>query len=263
MLNNTPNQNDNDIINKLIENQTPSDSDKSANDQISVSTARISSIKYRFYVILLLGLILVWVFNYLIPSWEKTKWLQATIQNKNQEINNFLKKKQQYEKDKDLIGLIENKENTIISCVNYKIWCSEIPEEIRDNFWFARSYLNLNNLYDPKMEINEKIILANINEYLLKDLNQKNSSRIGKVTTISLGDPEVVVSQLYSIPIKLEASFENKNKLLTFIENVDKNVLENKTYRILYKIDEINYNIMNYNEEQTVSIKMNAFYYKE
>jgi hypothetical protein len=65
--------------------------------------------------------------------------------------------------------LIEAKEDNIISCVNYKTNCNNLDQDIRDNFGFARSYLLLNNLYDPKMEINEKIILANINEYLLKE----------------------------------------------------------------------------------------------
>ncbi|HCY21286.1 TPA: hypothetical protein DIC40_05575 [Patescibacteria group bacterium] len=116
------------------------------------------------------------------------------------------------------------------------------------------------------MEINEKIILANINEYLLKEIGQNNNeslTRIGKITNISIGESKVVVSQLYSIPIRLQASFANKDNLLTFIENVDKNVLEAKSYRILYKIDEINYNIMEYDQEQIVDIKMHAFYYQE
>jgi hypothetical protein len=68
---------------------------------------------------------------------------------------------------------------------------------------------------------------------------------------------------LYSIPIRLQASFENKDHLLSFIENVDKNVLESKSYRILYKIDEIGYDIMEYDQEQLVDIKIHAFYYQE
>jgi hypothetical protein len=99
----------------------------------------------------------------------------------------------------------------------------------------------------------------------LKKISQNNDNqpKIGKINSISIWKPTVVVSQLYSIPIRLQASFINKDYLLAFIENVDKNVLESKSYRILYKIDEINYNIMEYDQEQLVDIKMNAFYYQE
>lgn len=266
MQNNNQEQQNQDLIQKLMEQQNNEHQEKKDDDQISISTARVSSIKYRLYVFIFLALIVVWIVDYILPTREKTIWLHTTIADKQQQITNFLEKKSQYEKDKDLISLMEINENKIISCVNYKVWCTEIPQEIRENFWFARSYLQLNNLHDPKMEINEKIILANINEYLLKEIGQNNNeslTRIGKITNISIGESKVVVSQLYSIPIRLQASFANKDNLLTFIENVDKNVLEAKSYRILYKIDEINYNIMEYDQEQIVDIKMHAFYYQE
>lgn len=264
-MQNNQEQENQDLIQKLMEQKDNHEHQKE-DEQISISTARVSAIKYRLYVLIFLALIIVGIVDYIIPSREKSENLRWTIIDKQQQITNFLQKKAQYEKDKDLIGSIETNENKIISCVNYKIWCTSISQEIRENFWFARSYLQLNNLHDPKMEINEKIILANINEYLLKKIDQTNNGelpRIGKINTISLGDPQVVISQLFSIPITLSVNFANKDDLLSFIENVDKNVLETKTYRILYKIDEINYNIMEYNEEQIVDIKMHAFYYQE
>lgn len=264
MENNTSEKDNQNLIEKLMEKQSSVQNNKEE-EQISISTARVSSIKHRLYVLIFLALIVLCIFDYILPNREKTKKLQNTIDEKQNQITSFLQKQAQYDKDKDLIWLIEIHENKIISCVNYKVWCTEIPQEIRDNFWFARAYLQLNNLHDIKMEINEKIILANINEFLLKDINEKNENqtKIGKINSISIGKPKVILSQLYSVPIKLEASFINKDYLLKFIENVDKNVLESKTYRILYKIDEINYNIMEYNEEQLVDIKMNAFYYQE
>lgn len=263
MQNNQDQQNQ-DLIQKLMEQQNEQQ-DQKEDEQISISTARVSSIKYRLYVLVFLALIIVGVVDYILPSREKTLWLKVIIADKQQQITNFLDKKSQYEKDKDLISLIETNESKIISCVNYKTECTAITQEIRDNFGFARSYLQLNNLHDAKMEINEKILLANINEYLLKKVSQNKDDieKIWKINSISLWESKVVMSQLYSIPIRLEASFANKDYLLTFIENVDKNVLEAKSYRILYKIDEINYNIMEYDEEQVVDIKMHAFYYQE
>lgn len=264
MQNNNQETENQDLIQKLMEKQNTQQETKE-DEQISISMTRVSSIKYRLYVLIFLALIVVWIVDYILPSWEKTLWLRLTIADKQKQITSFLEKKSQYENDKELISLIEINEDKIISCLDYKIGCTEIPQSIRENFWFARSYLQLNNLHDSKMEINEKIILANINEYLLRKISKNNedSSKIWKITSISIWESKVVVSQLYSIPIRLQISFENKNQLLTFIENVDKNVLESKAYRILYKINEINYNIMDYNEEQIVDIKMNAFYYQE
>jgi hypothetical protein len=216
-------------------------------------------------VILFLALSVVGATNYITPSQAKIEELHGVIQSKEQEIAWFLETKGKYEKDKDLIALIESNEEKIVSCVNQRIACTEIPQTIRENFGFARSYLQLNNLHDPKMEINEKIILANINEYLIRRLNKEtvgSSNRVWTIGSISIGAPSVVANNLYSIPIRLQASFENKDDLLLFIENVDKNVLDKKQFRILYKIDEIGYNIMQYEQQQTVSIQLHAFYYQ-
>jgi hypothetical protein len=248
-----------EIINKLMEeNKIENETEE---EQISISTARVSSIKYRLYVLVFLTLLILGVFDYILPTKDKIISLQNNIKNQEQQIDQFIAKKNQYEKDKDLISLIENKEKQIISCVNQRVWCQELEQQIRENFGFARSYLQVNNLSDPKMEFNEVILLANINEYLLKKIWSNDKQSIWKINSISFWSPKSIENQLYSIPIKIQATFANKDLLLMFIENVDKNVLENKEYRILYKIDEINYNIMEYYQEQNVDINLNAFYY--
>lgn len=263
-MQNNNTENNQNLIDKLMDSQSIKQ-DSNNEDQISISTTRVSSIKYRLYVLIFLMLTVFATLNYILPKLDKIDSLKNTISQKETQVSEFIKQEMQYEKDKDLIWQIELHENTIISCVNHKIWCGEIPEEIRENFGFARAYLQLNNLYDPKMEINEKIILTNINEFLLtkRDSQNENSFKIWKINSIAIWKPNVIVSQLYSIPIRLEASFVNKDYLLAFIENVDKNVLESRSYRILYKIDEINYNIMEYDQEQLVDIKISAFYYQE
>ncbi len=256
----------NEIINRLM-SETSTSSPLESDDEVSISDARVVSIRYKIYVIVLLFLLLFGVLDYLLPTWDKWMSLRDTSTNKEFQITSFDQKKLQYDQDKALITKIESNENAIVACLNYKQGCKDLDQDLKNNFSFVRSYLQLNNLYDPKMEINEKILLTNINEYLLKTIvstgGQQSKTRNGTVNSISFGEPKVVVSQLYSIPVRLSATFETKDELLAFIENVDKNILENKAYRILYKIDEIGYDIMNYDKEQTVDIRMHAFYYKE
>lgn len=208
---------------------------------MTISTARVVSIRYKIYVLILLFLVIFGAMDYALPAWDKWNGLRDNLIDKETQISAFGQKKLQYEKDKSLIASIETNENQIISCLNTKQGCKQLDQKLRENFSFVRSYLQLNNLYDPKMEINEKILLANINEYLLKSASVDQSTKVrnGVINSISFGDPSVVVSQLYSIPVKLSATFATKDDLLSFINNVDTDVLENKAYRILYKIDEI------------------------
>jgi len=62
------------------------------------------------------------------------------------------------------------------------------------------------------------------------------------------------------VPIKVNITFENKDSLLSFIDNVETNVLDDANYRILYKLDEVSYDIVKYTAEQKVDILMNAYY---
>lgn len=259
--------NNSEIIDRLVANEKQSTDTISQGDvQVSISSARVISIRYKIYALLLLFLILFGTVDYLFPVWDKFVGLRSILQQKQFEVTSFVNKKYQYEKDASLIQHIEEKEPEIISCVNNQIWCKQLDQSIRENFWFARSYLLLNNLYDSKMEVNEKILLANINEYLLKTNVPSwtsSTTRNGTISSVSFGDPKTVVNQLYSLPVRLGVTFASKDDLLSFIQNVDTNILENKAYRILYKIDEINYDIMKYATEQKVDIRMHAFYYKE
>jgi hypothetical protein len=51
--------------------------------------------------------------------------------------------------------------------------------------------------------------------------------------------------------------------LLSFVDNVEKRVLSDENYRVLYKIDKVNYDIVNYVTQQQVDIDLNAYYYTD
>jgi hypothetical protein len=68
---------------------------------------------------------------------------------------------------------------------------------------------------------------------------------------------------LYSVPVQVDITFEDKSYLLAFINNVEKYVPEDDNIRILYKIDKISYDIINSDQPQDTSIYMNLYYYDE
>jgi len=62
------------------------------------------------------------------------------------------------------------------------------------------------------------------------------------------------------VPIRVNITFADKDSLLSFIDNAETNVLDDANYRILYKLDEVSYDIVKYTAEQKVDILMNAYY---
>jgi hypothetical protein len=71
MQNNNHEQQNEELIQKLMDQQTINQESKDE-EQISISTARVSSIKYRLYVLIFLALIAVGIIDYVIPNREKT-----------------------------------------------------------------------------------------------------------------------------------------------------------------------------------------------
>ena len=108
------------------------------------------------------------------------------------------------------------------------------------------------------MVINEKVLLTNINEYLLKD---HNGSSNGSVSKIAIGEPTQYAGNLRYAPLKLSITFDTKDSLLSFLSNVETRILPDAAYRILYKITNVSYDIANYTQQQSVDIDLNAYYY--
>jgi hypothetical protein len=164
----------------------------------------------------------------------------------------------QLDADKALITQMESGADTIISCLNDRVDCENIPQSIRNNFSFARSYIQLNNLSDPKMVINEKVLLKNINDYLLRNAD---GSRNGIVNQIAIGESKQFTGNLRYVPLKLTITFNDKDALLSFIDNVETKVYPDPAYRVLYKITNVAYDVANYSIKQNVDIELNAYYY--
>ncbi len=256
---------DSQIIDRLIGEQQQQKSAQidmlAENSQVLITTSRVVSIRYRVYFIILLLVFVIFGNNFVLPARDKYQNTRIEVSDINFQISNFQNRKLQADADRALIQKIENQQNDIISCLNTRTNCSAIDPALRTNFSFARSYIQLNNLTDPKMSVNEKIILANINEYLLRDPVSKIKN--GLVNKIAIGEPAQYFWNLYYVPLQLNITFDTKDALLSFIDNVEKRVLADPNYRVLYKINKVNYDIANYTMQQQVDIDMNAYYYTD
>ena len=258
-------QQNSQIIDRLLGEQQEKKSteiDKFAEDsQVLITTSRVVSIRYRIYFIVLLLILVIFGNNILLPAWDNFQSTQTEVSDINFQISNFATIKLKSEADQKLITKIEAQQSNIIACLNTRTNCSVIDPALRTNFSFARSYIQLNNLTDPKMFVNEKILLANINEYLLRDPVTK--AKNGVINKIAIGEPKQYFWNLYYVPLKLNVTFDTKDALLSFIDNVEKRVLADANYRVLYKIDKVNYDIANYVTQQKVDIDLNAYYYTD
>jgi hypothetical protein len=63
------------------------------------------------------------------------------------------------------------------------------------------------------------------------------------------------------VPIELKITFNDKDGLLSFIDNVEKKIPNDQDLRILYKIDKITYDIVNYDQPQDSSVFMYLYFY--
>lgn len=255
----------NQLIERLLDEQQqskPSALDAFAVDnQVLITTSRVVNIRYRLYFLVTLVVLVIFVVNLLLPAWDTYQESRAELSTITQQLSTFATKKLQSDADKQLIATIESQTPTIISCLNTRTQCNDIDTSLKTNFSFARSYIQLNNLTDPKMTVNEKILLTNINEYLLKDI--KTSQNNGIINQIAIGEPTVFYGNLYYVPLRLNITFATKDALLSFVENIEEKVFSDARYRVLYKINKINYDLAHYTLQQQADIDMNAYYYTD
>ena len=356
--------NNEQILNNLIGNSSQSPQNPNAvptwtDDEVLITTARVVSIRYKIYVVLIAVLIFIVFQSLLMPMNEKIKAKKADIENLKLQIAAVDAKEQEYRENRALVDQIAELEPIIISCVNEWEWCNEVPEILQenDNFSVARSYILLGDMEDPKMEINEKKIVKNIDSFLLKNFwddenldsekmlnkyskdtkdstwakadtdelsdeeswddlwdtwetEQKDKENLeddedtwdeklewdndeldeddlddlddedyendedeetlgvlweknGTINKIVIWEKQKFNDTLYYLPIELSINFDNKDGLLSFINNVEIKVPEEKDLRLLYKISKITYDVVNYNQNQESTIFMNLYYYEK
>lgn len=258
---------DKKIIDNLLQKETPKKPlvwpEKAINDnsQTLITKNRVVSIRYKVYFLIILFLWIWLGVKFAYPSYGDWQDSKLDLQELQGQTSIFQARKNKFEKEKNLIEKIILQEKTIITSFNEWKWYSNLDPIIQNNSGIVKSYLQLNNLQNDKMVIDERILLANINEFLLRDQSSERKPRNWIINKIAIGEPETHSENLYHIPIEINVTFNDKDGLMSFIKNVENHILPDSKYRVLYKINEIVYDVVNYEERQDVQILLSIYYY--
>lgn len=251
-----------DDINKVDTVWEPSSVDESDDEKFS-SMSRIVQVRYRFYAVWVLLIILIFIFRFLIPWRDTFNAKKSEIQNARNKLDQLEARENEYKRSIWFLETVQQEDKKIVDCINKWENCDMLSEEVQSNTWLAKAYLLTNGMNKTKMDVDERKIIESIDTYLVKlEPFLNNSSVNGTISRISIWD-KTNDWWLYKVPVQVDITFDDKSYLLSFIDNIEKYVPEDDTVRIMYKIDKISYDIINSDEVQDTSIYMNLYYYDE
>lgn len=161
--------------------------------------------------------------------------------------------------EKELIVLIsdEEKQNTLIKCLNMKE-CEDINDVIMKEIKFLRVFMMMNYLGWEKMAFDQKVLLRSINEFLNRSTWWLTN---WSIQWIEFQTPRTLSEEyeIKSLDIVINMEFDHKKNLISFLENLEDKVF--KELPVLYVINNINYDIVNYTERQAVNIVTTVYYF--
>lgn len=222
---------------------------------------QIAEIKYKIYAfaLLIIGVWFRWAVN---TSIAENDSLKAQIEDTNNEIQLLDIKIRNDQENKKIIWLAKEKYDQIVNCINKRIceWIT-INKDISSNLDNLRTYYLVNELEADKMELDQKLVLKAIDDYLLKG----ETASIGQIQSVTYGDVVTVNKEkgIYKLPMNVQVEFFNKDDFISFVLNTEKYLDPALKYRVLFKIVSMNYNIANYESLQKVNMLMEVFYFRQ
>ena len=282
----------NEIMGRLLQDDKQQTSNKigenpatnsNRDNEVPMSRIRVVTAKYKVYIILLAIFIFLLVLVY-IPNLNNslTSKRSAHEQVKTQ-LDNLKKDIKNAQDNMDYLcndwaGIISN-ENILIRCLSNESVCAKLPDSWKTWTWNSiedyetqvpLSYLQLHSLYSKKMLVDEKNILKNLNEYLIKqDISWNDRNKVWDILRINIWDPEVLWaskendSNFFRVNVDVEIKFQTVQDLLEFLYNVEKKIVNDKDDRVLYKIQSVSYDVVSMDEPQVTNISMTAYYYHD
>ena len=249
------------LINKSLQQQRNQPKDHHENTSQKI---RLTSIKYKVYLFFVILLIVVF-YDPLMDEYNDFLNTQNAVDQLDTQIATTISNGQRYQQDSRLLVSIEQQKAAVIGCINFDSGCDDLSMDIQENIDVIRYHLQLHSLATNKMVIDERKILKNINEFLLQDDPFREwLSYNGTINSIVIGNGKKIFQWLSSIPVTLGITFTNKDALLSFIDNVENRIFYsegNQTdYALAMNIQSLQYDIVNYQNEQTISIKLSLYY---
>lgn len=234
----------------------------------STQEQRFQNVKYKIYTLIAISIIII-LYGPVTNAFQNTlnKWKESdTLANT---INKRIDDQHDYQITTDFIKKIEDNKALIITCINEDKSCENLSEDISKNMDAVKSYIQIWSLQKAKMAINESKILKSINEFMTKSSHSLADERKynGNVTDISIGDNEILDNNIVQVPINLTITFNSQDNLIDFLNNLENRVfydqVDGLNNSILYKIQEIKYDIVNYKDSQDVEILLYAYAYNK
>lgn len=274
----------NEIMDRLLQEDKPASDIK--NDVLlakqdwesSITKIRRVTAKYKLYIVILFIFIILFLIFWIPNTNDKLKSSKSAYDTANQQRANLERDIKDAEDDMaylcdDTNWVIRNEE-AIKLCLNKKSNCAKLPDKWKTWSWNSLedydikvplSYLQLQSLYNRKMPVDEKRVLKNLNEYLIKqDISWWERDRVWEILRINIWDPESVWSEgshFFKVPVDIQVEFETVQDLIEFLYNVEKKIVNNVEDRILYKIQAVSYDVVANDEPQITDISMIAYYY--
>lgn len=273
-----------EIMERLLESDVKSQWDKKVedssvkfnkDDDLPISRIRIVTAKYKVYIVLLLIFICLFLLEY-IPSIKNSYTAtKNAYQQANSDLIGIQYQIKAAEEDVNFLWEIVSNEDNLRNCLNEKNKrvCSILPKSWMEWEWENKqynlsiplSYLQIHSLYNKKMPVDEKKVLKNLNEYLIKEnIDWTTKTRVWDIQRISIWDPEAIIKwdeHFFQVPVEVSIEFTTIGDLTWFLYNVEKKLINNGEDRILYKIQSVSYDIISRDEPQTTDIEMLAYYY--
>lgn len=263
---------DQSLINNLIQQQNSSAYAQQMASEIEstaadnhLQVARVVTAKYKIYVIILLILSVIIGVNYAPQVRSQFQSVQEQFSQKQEKIWSLNQEIAQISDQKKTRKIAEHQQDLVLSCINDKTNCDALSPAISQHLNVVRSYLQLGGLKSDKMGIDEKKILKNLDQYLLRsDPSQPSSPRNWEIQSIEIWSGTLIdqKTQFYKIPISVKVVFPSKDELVSFVDNIEKYIISEPNDRILYQIEEVSYDMMAYAESQETELKLSAYYFK-
>ena len=191
--------------------------------------------------------------------WEES-WILYEIEQLDEKIQDLENKIMTVEIEKKVIAQLtdEQKQNTIINCLNLDI-CDDISEDLMKKLDFLRIFIIVNQLEGEKMQFDQKVLLRNLNEYMLRS---SSWYEYWKIESIDFSEPEILDESLnlHTLDLDVWIFFPEKAWLISFLENIENKIFVDLP--IMYVIEEMNYNIPEYKLEQQVKLVVKIYYFE-
>ena len=275
----------NDIMKRLLQDDVHEEQTKKSiwastksqkEEETHISRIRVVTAKYKVYIVLLLILICVMLLDYIPDIKNAYNAQQGAYDQANSQLVSIRDDIRKAEDDMNYLWDITSNEQNLKTCLNEKKKevCLKLPESWMIWEWTGKkydfsiplSYLQLHSLYNKKMPVDEKKVLKNLNEYLIKqDITWGSKTKVWDILKISIWNPSSVNgdSHFFQVPVDITVEFTTIGDLTWFLYNVEKKLVDKWEDRILYKIQSISYDIISSDEPQVTDISMKAYYYHD